>query len=210
VTDISVLWPPHTLLLSWGALLKCSQPSPFQNLFPNLGSRGRGWTRLYQDPRRLHGIFEGYVLGASIDIHPPLPSHTPSLNGPFMQHLESMAASLFNMFLPSPHPLFLLLLLLLLLLPSTTAIQVAPSSPCAPICLDSPDGDSTRAAASTTNSSDIVCNDIDYFSSVRGQKFKDCITCLQTSTATSGGENDVSWFLCKQAVTERRSLTVRL
>jgi hypothetical protein len=54
-----------------------------------------------------------------------------------------------------------------------------------------------RAAASSTNSSDIVCDDVDYFSSTNGQKFKDCITCLQSSKATSGEEDDVSWFLCK-------------
>lgn len=85
--------------------------------------------------------------------------------------------------------------LILFLLPSTTAIQVTPGSSCASVCLDSPDGDSTRAAASTTNSSDIVCNDVDYFSSSTGQKFKDCITCLQTSNALNDEENDASWFL---------------
>lgn len=104
-----------------------------------------------------------------------------------------MAASLLNNMVFSSSPLSLILFLL----PSTTAIQVTPGSSCASVCLDSPDGDSTRAAASTTNSSDIVCNDVDYFSSSTGQKFKDCITCLQTSTAVSGEENDVSWFLCK-------------
>lgn len=88
-------------------------------------------------------------------------------------------------------------LILFLLLSSTTAIQVTPGSRCASVCLDSRNGDATRAAASTTNSSDIVCNDVDYFSSSTGQKFKDCITCLQTSNALSGEENDVSWFLCK-------------
>ncbi|KAG6356977.1 hypothetical protein INS49_014853 [Diaporthe citri] len=85
--------------------------------------------------------------------------------------------------------------LFLFLLSSTAAIQVTPGSSCASVCLDSSDGDPMRAAASTTNSSDIVCNDVDYFSSSTGQKFKDCITCLQTSNALSGEESDVSWFL---------------
>lgn len=87
--------------------------------------------------------------------------------------------------------------LLFSLLSSTTALQVTPGSACASVCLDSPDVDSMRATASTTNSSDIVCDDVDYFSSSTGQKFKDCLTCLQTSNALSGEENDVSWFLCK-------------
>lgn len=108
-----------------------------------------------------------------------------------------MAASLLDKMVLSWLPL-------LLLLSSTTAIQVTPGSPCTSVCLDSPDGDSARAAASTTNSSDIVCDDVDYFSSSTGQKFKDCITCLQTSNAVSGEEDDVSWFLCK-LVKKRRS-----
>lgn len=95
--------------------------------------------------------------------------------------------------------------LVLFFLSSTAAIQVTPGSSCESVCLDSPDGESTRAAASTTNSSDIVCNDVDYFSSSTGQKFKDCVTCLQTSNALSGEEDDVSWFLCKLSQ-KRRSL----
>lgn len=102
-----------------------------------------------------------------------------------------MAASLLDKMVLSWLPLSLVFLL-----SSTTAIQVTPGSPCASVCLDSPDGGSARAA-STTNSSDIVCDDVDYFSSSTGQKFKDCITCLQTSNAVSGEEDDVSWFLCK-------------
>ncbi|KAH8771997.1 hypothetical protein F5883DRAFT_415368 [Diaporthe sp. PMI_573] len=104
-----------------------------------------------------------------------------------------MAASLLNKTVLSS--LSLNLVIILLLLSGTTAIQVTPGSPCASVCLDSPDGDSMRAAASSTNSSDIVCDDVDYFSSTNGQKFKDCITCLQSSKATSGEEDDVSWFL---------------
>lgn len=105
-----------------------------------------------------------------------------------------MTASLLNKMVFSSLPLSLVFFLLL---SSTTAIQVTPGSPCASVCLDSPDGDSLREAASTTNSSNIVCDDVDYFSSTNGQKFKDCITCLQTSNSSSGEENDVSWFLCK-------------
>ncbi|KAJ0116267.1 hypothetical protein J7T55_005213 [Diaporthe amygdali] len=85
--------------------------------------------------------------------------------------------------------------IILFTLSSTTAIQVTPGSSCSSVCLDSPDGDSMRAAASTTNASDIVCNDVDYFSSAPGLRFKDCVTCLQTSNAISGEESDVSWFL---------------
>lgn len=114
-----------------------------------------------------------------------------------------MTASLLNKMVFSSLPLNLVILLLL---STTTAIQVTPGSSCASVCLDSPDGDSMREAASTTNSSDVVCNDVDYFSSTNGQKFKDCITCLQTSNSSSGEENDVSWFLCKLSYKKRHSL----
>ncbi|KAG8159305.1 hypothetical protein KVR01_010966 [Diaporthe batatas] len=81
------------------------------------------------------------------------------------------------------------------LLSSTTAFGVTTDSPCASACLDSADVDFVRTAASAINSSDIVCNDVDYFSSANGQKFKNCITCLQTSDTSSGDESDVAWFL---------------
>lgn len=82
------------------------------------------------------------------------------------------------------------------LLSRTTAFGATADSPCTSVCLDSADVDFVRTAASTINSSDIVCNDVDYFSLASGQKFKRCITCLQTSSASSsGGESDVAWFL---------------
>lgn len=77
--------------------------------------------------------------------------------------------------------------LVLLILSGTQALQVTPGSSCSDVCQSS----------SATNSSDIVCADVDYYSSSNGAAFKDCIECLQTSNATSDSENDVSWFLCK-------------
>lgn len=50
--------------------------------------------------------------------------------------------------------------------------------------------------SSTTDASDIVCNDFDYYSSAAGSTFMDCIECLQTSNSATTSESDVEWFLC--------------
>lgn len=81
--------------------------------------------------------------------------------------------------------------------PSISALEVTPGSSCASTCLDSTTGDAFDPAASTTNTSDIVCYDVDYYSTTAGVKFKDCLECLQTSTDVNGSESDVSWFICK-------------
>lgn len=80
--------------------------------------------------------------------------------------------------------------LVLLLATSTSALRVTPDSSCSSVC-----GDST-----TTNASDIVCNDFDYYASSTGSTFMSCIECLQTSNATRDEDNDVSWFLCKSTL----------
>lgn len=77
----------------------------------------------------------------------------------------------------------------LLILSGTHALQVTPGSSCSDVCQSS----------KLTSSSDIVCADVDYYSSSSGNTFKDCIQCLQTSDATSDSENDISWFLCKSS-----------
>ncbi|KUI71047.1 hypothetical protein VM1G_07208 [Cytospora mali] len=81
------------------------------------------------------------------------------------------------------------------LIPNITALQVTPGSSCASVCLDSEAGNALDPAASTTNTSDIVCYDVDYYSTTVGVKFKNCLECLQNSTDASGSESDVSWFL---------------
>lgn len=76
----------------------------------------------------------------------------------------------------------------------TLALQVTPGSTCAPVCLDSPQGDTPL------NVSDIVCDDSDYFSSEAGVKFKKCEECLQASKAVNGSQSDSSRFLCESSV----------
>lgn len=89
-------------------------------------------------------------------------------------------------------------LLTLGLLSSISALRVSPGSPCASQCLEEPSGNSLDdRATSTTNTSDIVCSDIDFFSSTAGLKFKDCVSCLQTSRGVKGDDSDSAWFLCK-------------
>ncbi|KAI0166907.1 hypothetical protein GGR52DRAFT_556118 [Hypoxylon sp. FL1284] len=91
--------------------------------------------------------------------------------------------------------LVLILLCLLFLRRETTALQVTAGSSCAAICLDDPEGDVQNPAASSTNSSDIVCNDEEYSTTASGIRFKNCVECLQESHAVNGQENDVSWYL---------------
>lgn len=80
------------------------------------------------------------------------------------------------------------LALVFLLNASTCALRITPDSPCSSVC-----GDTTT----TTNSSDVVCNDFDYYRTSAGSTFMSCIECLQTSNATRDSDNDVSWYLCK-------------
>ncbi|KAI2463770.1 hypothetical protein F4781DRAFT_106080 [Annulohypoxylon bovei var. microspora] len=80
---------------------------------------------------------------------------------------------------------------LLYLQQRTVALQVTSGSSCAAVCLD----DLTNQDVSSTNSSDIVCNDQDYSTTAPGIQFKNCVECLQESHAMSNGESDVSWYL---------------
>ncbi|KAI1776293.1 hypothetical protein F4818DRAFT_375886 [Hypoxylon cercidicola] len=91
--------------------------------------------------------------------------------------------------------LTLILFCLLFFRRETAALQVTPGSTCAAICLDAPEGDVRDPAASSTNSSDIVCNDEEYTTTASGIRFKSCVECLQESHAVSGEENDISWYL---------------
>ncbi|KAI3321780.1 hypothetical protein HD806DRAFT_147026 [Xylariaceae sp. AK1471] len=76
-----------------------------------------------------------------------------------------------------------------------SALQTTPGSACAAFCLDNPESDPLNPASSNTTPSDITCTDDSYENSTTGIKFKNCLDCLQKSNATSGTENDVSWFL---------------
>ncbi|KAK4039434.1 hypothetical protein C8A01DRAFT_16588 [Parachaetomium inaequale] len=76
----------------------------------------------------------------------------------------------------------------------SSALQVSPNSPCASVCRDSLDLDSSDPNSSNTKNSDITCQDAAY-SSPAGTKFKSCMTCLQTSTFSQGSESDTMWFL---------------
>lgn len=86
----------------------------------------------------------------------------------------------------------------LTLISSISAIRVTPGSPCASKCQGASKGGSSQDQRdSSTNASDIVCSDIDYFSSTAGPKFKECVSCLQTSRQVLGDESDSAWFLCE-------------
>ncbi|CAN8096103.1 unnamed protein product [Discula destructiva] len=76
-------------------------------------------------------------------------------------------------------------LVLLLITASAYALRITPDSSCSSVC-----GDTT-----TTNASNVVCNDFDYYRSSEGSTFMSCMECLQTSNATRDADNDVSWFL---------------
>lgn len=94
-------------------------------------------------------------------------------------------------------PFELSLFLLFSFTQAVSCLQVAPGSECAALCLDKPDGNPNDAAASSTDSNDIVCRDSDYSSKPTGIKFKNCLECLQDSAAVNGDENDALWYLCK-------------
>ncbi|KAI0130041.1 hypothetical protein BJ170DRAFT_297861 [Xylariales sp. AK1849] len=91
--------------------------------------------------------------------------------------------------------LFFTLASLLVFRAYVVALQVSPGSTCAAVCLDNPESDPLNPASSSTNISDITCNDDDFESTSKGIKFKNCLECLQDSRNVNGGENDISWFL---------------
>ncbi|KAI0205241.1 hypothetical protein F4808DRAFT_278365 [Astrocystis sublimbata] len=81
------------------------------------------------------------------------------------------------------------------LISQVVALQVTPNSPCASFCIDYEDGDVSNPNSSTTKNKDITCYNSKYTTSLAGQKFQRCITCLQDSTYSQGSENDQLWFL---------------
>ncbi|KAG4437241.1 hypothetical protein IFR05_007257 [Cadophora sp. M221] len=80
------------------------------------------------------------------------------------------------------------------MLTPTWALQVSPNSACASVCVDSLPSDFSDPNVSNTIGSDIVCNDGNYGHTSAGAKFEGCLNCLQTSTASSGNENDQGWY----------------
>ena len=96
---------------------------------------------------------------------------------------------------PRTMPTYLSLLALLVLLRSALALQVTPGSPCAALCMDDEDNDPFSAESSTTNTTDIVCQDSLYSETDEGAKFKSCLECLQKSDKTNGTEADNYWLL---------------
>ncbi|KAI1330198.1 hypothetical protein F5Y16DRAFT_396764 [Xylariaceae sp. FL0255] len=80
------------------------------------------------------------------------------------------------------------------LIPYSTALQVTPNSPCSSLCAD-PAGNTTDPNSFGTTNADITCLDSDYPTTQAGQRFESCLTCLQSSTFSSGSESDQLWFL---------------
>ncbi|KAK7995395.1 hypothetical protein PG990_014168 [Apiospora arundinis] len=78
---------------------------------------------------------------------------------------------------------------------TSNALQVAPNSPCASVCVDSNDLDHSDPNSSNTLNKDISCHDKDYANTASGQKFRRCLSCLQDSTFSQGSETDQGWFL---------------
>jgi len=130
---------------------------------------------------------------------PCLRSRRPA-STPIPLSLSSVGTMAFSLRLPSVS--------LLLLASLARALQVAPGSQCAPVCLDQTGGNGLDPNASTTGVSNIICNDADYSTSAVGVKFKSCMECLQSSTAVSGTETDLGWFLCEclRGPAQRRAL----
>ncbi|KAI2641509.1 hypothetical protein GGS26DRAFT_585900 [Hypomontagnella submonticulosa] len=85
-----------------------------------------------------------------------------------------------------------ILLCLLSLQQKTAALKVTPGSTCAAVCLDDSNGD---PSGSSTNSTDIVCDDQEYSTTANGIRFKNCVECLQESHAMTDEENDIFWYL---------------
>jgi hypothetical protein len=55
--------------------------------------------------------------------------------------------------------------------------------------------DSFDPASSSTNTTDIVCHDLEFSTKDEGVKFKSCLECLQKSEKVNGTESDMHWYL---------------
>ncbi|KAH6652121.1 hypothetical protein BKA67DRAFT_497576, partial [Truncatella angustata] len=75
------------------------------------------------------------------------------------------------------------------------ALQVTPNSPCSSFCVDSKGLDISDPNSSNTANDDITCYDKEFSSTLAGQKFQRCMSCLQDSSFIQGSESDQSWFL---------------
>ncbi len=76
-----------------------------------------------------------------------------------------------------------------LLAPLSTALLVAPNSPCGQNCgnvLVEPTG------------ADIVCDESHFTSTTAGSVFQTCITCEVGSSYSTGNQTDVEWLLCER------------
>ncbi len=91
-------------------------------------------------------------------------------------------------------PAVLALLVFLSLLAPSAAIQVAPNSPCASLCINDASLDVSDPNSSTTTNADIVCADADFGRTAAGKKWTACMGCLQNSTHVQGSESDQAWF----------------
>ncbi|POR37062.1 Uncharacterized protein TPAR_02740 [Tolypocladium paradoxum] len=93
---------------------------------------------------------------------------------------------------PSPGSV---LFLLFAISRAVLALEVTPASHCATVCLDSPGGNPFKASDSTTKSTDISCQDLDYSTTDTGIKFRKCLECLQTSKKVDREESDLKWYI---------------
>ena len=89
------------------------------------------------------------------------------------------------------------LFIAVVLLSPALALQVAPNSACASLCMDSLTSDASDPNVSNTFGRDVVCKDSDYTKSPVGSKFESCLNCLQGSSASTSNENDQGWFFCE-------------
>ena len=71
----------------------------------------------------------------------------------------------------------------------STAILVAPGSPCVPSC-----GNVLNAITGP----DVVCDESQYSYSPAGIVFETCTNCELTSTYSSDNQTDLQWMLCEQ------------
>lgn len=76
-------------------------------------------------------------------------------------------------------------------------LKVTQGSPCAQICLEGTDV--SDPISSSTLGDEIACQDKTFDGNPVGQKFKSCLTCLQNSTVSGNGGNDLKWFMCKSS-----------
>jgi hypothetical protein len=133
------------------------------------------------------------IKGSLPDPLPPSYEFSPTVQ--FFQYPPS--PSLFRVIGNTKIVMALFLILSALLLQSAVCLKVTPGSPCWSICTNPEAQSRVDSVTSTTDISEIVCHGEQFSTSRTGERYKNCLECLENSSNVNGTESDIHSYMCK-------------